>query len=276
MSGILERMAKRALGALPTVQPLTAPHIAPADRRLYPRPLDLETHLAMDAPASRTEPVHTLVQQAEDDWAQPEVGRRRTIEDIHVPRTLEDEEGPARVHDRGSQDRVQPLKPVPGERVAEGRANARTNVVTNWIVSEKPAQKPERIDIGLHQAAEFGKPSMPMGTGENLVLDTQDDPGDVTAEIGKRSLTPNKREDSGWKDHTVLVPAQHFEQAATVSGRDRRQSVSPAPSVEQKTEIHVSIGTIELRAPRAETKPLAAPFQPRVTLEDFLRRKLEA
>jgi hypothetical protein len=42
---------------------------------------------------------------------------------------------------------------------------------------------------------------------------------------------------------------------------------------EQRTEIHISIGSIELRAPRTETRPKPAPFRPRVTLDEFLRRK---
>jgi hypothetical protein len=44
-------------------------------------------------------------------------------------------------------------------------------------------------------------------------------------------------------------------------------------SAEPKTEIHISIGSIELRAPRTETRPQPAPFRPRVTLDDFLNRK---
>jgi hypothetical protein len=48
-----------------------------------------------------------------------------------------------------------------------------------------------------------------------------------------------------------------------------------AEAAEEKTEIHISIGSIELRAPRAEPRPQAVPFRPRVTLDDFLRRGQE-
>jgi len=45
---------------------------------------------------------------------------------------------------------------------------------------------------------------------------------------------------------------------------------------DQKTEIHISIGSIELRAAPAEAKPPApAPFRPRVSLQDFLTRTPE-
>jgi hypothetical protein len=73
-----------------------------------------------------------------------------------------------------------------------------------------------------------------------------------------------EREDPRPKDHTIPV---------ATSGGDRRRSVAPALPVEQKTEIHISIGSIELRGPREEAKLSARPFQPRVTLEDFLRRR---
>lgn len=39
-----------------------------------------------------------------------------------------------------------------------------------------------------------------------------------------------------------------------------------------QTEIHISIGSIELRPPRAEAKT-QQPFRPRVSLDEFLKRK---
>ncbi len=56
----------------------------------------------------------------------------------------------------------------------------------------------------------------------------------------------------------------------------QRSAESPselhAPA-EERTEIHISIGSIELRAPRTESGPKPAPFKPRVTLDEFLRGK---
>jgi hypothetical protein len=46
-----------------------------------------------------------------------------------------------------------------------------------------------------------------------------------------------------------------------------------SPAAEERTEIHISIGSVELRAPRMEAKPRPAAFKPRVTLEEFLRRR---
>jgi hypothetical protein len=50
-----------------------------------------------------------------------------------------------------------------------------------------------------------------------------------------------------------------------------RTGVEPA---EDQTEVHISIGSIELRAPRSEPRQ-AAPSRPRVTLDEFLRRGRE-
>lgn len=47
------------------------------------------------------------------------------------------------------------------------------------------------------------------------------------------------------------------------------------PPVE-RTEINISIGTIELRGPRAEAKTPMPAFRPRVSLDEFLRRGQES
>ena len=61
---------------------------------------------------------------------------------------------------------------------------------------------------------------------------------------------------------------------------EQRSAESPselhAAPAEERTEIHISIGSIELRAPRTEVRPKPAPFKPRVTLDAFLRGKPEA
>ncbi|MGA7314744.1 MAG: hypothetical protein WBX22_12315 [Silvibacterium sp.] len=58
---------------------------------------------------------------------------------------------------------------------------------------------------------------------------------------------------------------------------ERRSAESPsqlhAAPAEERTEIHISIGSIELRAPRIEAGPKPAPFKPHVTLDEFLRGK---
>lgn len=63
------------------------------------------------------------------------------------------------------------------------------------------------------------------------------------------------------------------EQRATREQRQERAETKQ--QAERGSEIRISIGTIELRAPRAENKPAAPAFRPRVSLDDFLHRKPE-
>jgi hypothetical protein len=55
----------------------------------------------------------------------------------------------------------------------------------------------------------------------------------------------------------------------------RNESGDAASAVEaaEHTEIHITIGSVELRAPRVAPAPPKAPaFRPRVTLDEFLKR----
>jgi hypothetical protein len=73
------------------------------------------------------------------------------------------------------------------------------------------------------------------------------------------AMRPRQQEDapgSARKDEPI---------GASESRREQR--------TEPRTEVHISIGTIELRASRAEARPQPAPFNPRVTLSDFLGRR---
>jgi len=48
-----------------------------------------------------------------------------------------------------------------------------------------------------------------------------------------------------------------------------------APPAE-RTEINISIGTIELRGPKTETRAPVPAYRPRVSLDEFLRRGQES
>jgi hypothetical protein len=67
---------------------------------------------------------------------------------------------------------------------------------------------------------------------------------------------------------------------ATFRQRPRRAAAAKQPneaaSTDEKTEIQITIGNIELRSARTEPRPQPAPFRPRVTLDEFLRRRPEA
>jgi hypothetical protein len=287
MSGILERMAKRTLGALPSVEPLAATRFAPADRGSPERPLELDTHLELeiDAPASRTDPTPirsvrvrqaetdpqlpglrtrptlTRIQQAEDNWGPPSLEHREEREDIPALSTLETAKAPARADVRESQDRIQPLTPIAGDRAVELKSLTKINLVTAPLVSEEPAREPEWTAGDLRRATESAKPGTPVTARERF------------AEIGVRRPPPMERDDPRPKDHAAPLVVKRTEPVAKAPGNDLRGSVASAPSLEQKTEIHISIGSIELRAPREEAKPSATPFRPRLSLGEFLRRE---
>jgi hypothetical protein len=75
--------------------------------------------------------------------------------------------------------------------------------------------------------------------------------------------------DSPKSSRSVATPPLPIDRQTT------QREPRPAQPAEEKTEIHISIGSIELRAPRVEPSPQPAPFRPRVTLDDFLRRGQE-
>jgi hypothetical protein len=137
-------------------------------------------------------------------------------------------------------------------------------------VDEKHSQPPERRDksapeervlTSLYPLVEpgdlAGKPT------ENHAMAKAD---------AENQILANRRE-SEQEVHPASSLSPRLPEGRRARGEYRSE---PPQRLEQKTEIYISIGSIELRAPRAETKPAAAPFRPRVTLEDFLRRKPEA
>jgi len=97
--------------------------------------------------------------------------------------------------------------------------------------------------------------------------------------MGERRMatTWNVDDDS---DRTWSVGESQPVQARPFARGTRHRTGSkphPAPEPETepppRTEIHVSIGTIELRSAKPEPRPVAPAFRPRVSLEDFLGRR---
>jgi len=94
-----------------------------------------------------------------------------------------------------------------------------------------------------------------------------------------RGATPPKRSEIELEAKPAsLRLREHAEPQMTESVPPAPHAAAPgipaaAPVIEtgEHTEIHISIGSIELRAPRTEEK--ASPFRPRVTLAEFLRRR---
>ncbi len=104
---------------------------------------------------------------------------------------------------------------------------------------------------------ERGAPQLVDGAGRTE-LDSGDD-----ADTRPRSAAGSRERRQPQEDRVV---APQSGRAATLEG-------SGDPRSEPRTEIHISIGSVELRAPRLEARRQPAPFRPRVTLDDFLGRR---
>lgn len=259
MSGVLERMAKRALGALPTVQPLTAPLYASPARGLRDSIFDLETNLEIEAPAPRRHrPSRT--QQTQRN---PELhDHPQNPDSSRMPAP------PVRGETRRAHGRVEDATPSSDESREEPRTEARKRAETEQVVKSDPVE-PE------HSAASFLTSKESSTRVSRMDLDKEpaiDDADAIVSEIEARKTDLDDRNSLARVDGPLPAPPELARQAMPAPIA-RRESATP---IDQKTEIHISIGSIELRAPRSEAKPVATPFRPRVTLEDFLRRKPEA
>ena len=84
-------------------------------------------------------------------------------------------------------------------------------------------------------------------------------------------------------EKVLTKPEESIRTRANVDGRAATQDTpaarneagvaGSATDAAEHTEIHITIGSVELRAPRiAPAPPKAPPFRPRVTLDEFLKR----
>ncbi len=248
MSGVLDRMAKRALGALPTVQPLMAPRYAQMREEPSRAAAELERSVEIEAE------VPVRMNEARDDTRRPEIGEFARREDRpgtakESVRGLEaripaEQQGhasaqPAAQRELGTRQDRESI-PAGAERVAE--PEQRFKSAGRWPESASPTSGKDRSSgDGAEGLTALGKDELRRGTAN---------PGQSRGEqkIAGFSALPARR-----------------------SGQERKRQA--APPAEEKTEINISIGSIEMRAPRVEQRPQSAPFRPRVTLDEFLRRK---
>jgi len=311
MSGILDRMAKRALGALPAVQPLTAPRYAPSAPGLREPAFAPETALETEGPAAvrGTESKPRGRQDARDDEVQQRREHRPNSErnaDLEQRTLLEDAGAPI-AHDpqlqiihaqtRSAQPEIEPLMRASEKRGAGERAResapaqtASADAGARPIEEVKPTR--ERNGNRLARPAEIMPRPAPMERRKASIVEAaRDESAERRSEI---SVAPRKEERAVSRQEQPIAPKSEERPgeipAAAALLRNRKvadtpytrsrelpaNARQPAAPAEEKTEIHISIGSIELRAPRPEPRPQPAPFRPRVTLDEFLRRKPEA
>ncbi len=281
-------MAKRALGALPTVEPRSAPLFAPSTAGLA-------------SAESRDSGIQEVFAETENSSNGAANSRRKNQ---RLP--LEESE---RRSMRDENPELQPMR----ERF---RQTALEHLSADRAISEREVSRPSSRKVEAHQEVNSQREREP----ERKVFSLEVQKG--TAMRGNRTEETETAESQGAAVQTRAVKAKVAdaersdslrESIATSTKTERNAKIEPASiddvampptarsnamrqqqseqrsaarnetkasvpdaHAEQKTEIHISIGSIELRAPRVEARPQAAPFRPRVTLDDFLRRKPEA
>jgi hypothetical protein len=292
MSGVLKRMAKQAMGTLPTVQPLTPPHFAPHGGGLRQTAFEHETNAEVDVPAPFSSPVPA---------PRPELSPRESRE---TGRDAAEGIGdlPAQSAQGSTtqpREPIQPREPMPPrepmqppriatrrETAQEERPAGRVEPMTS-VWEGKPGRSEDAIEAEKPARSKSSEPELEIGA--QSLARTEERPA---AQIRPRPDPFAPQEHSKTKSSREGAEiVRDVESKARISRERKEQAIETRPSqraafakrtepvaapTEQRTEIHISIGSIELRAPRVEAKPQAAPFRPRVTLDDFLRRKPEA
>ena len=292
MSGILNRMAKRALGTLPAVEPRSAPRFAPStfgSATAETSVADMQEVFA-EPGNSRNDPVSSQQKNPRLPTEQSEwqSAPRETFELQRM---------------RETSQQTTPRSPNVNDALPErevGRRNSR-NLDAHRKTKSPQSVETDNTSVEVQKSVSKNGSSLEeTWTLEALMPSAQKQTvqSEFVPTEGNNAIAAEKSHTPGG---SVALPS-HFERIvekdsvnealvappASRSGAMHRQKSEQrteaakdvsAPmlesSSEPKTEIHISIGSIELRAPRTEVRPQAAPFRPRVTLEEFLRRKPE-
>lgn len=316
MSGVLERMAKRVLGALPTVQPLAAQQFASPQSGLHESGGLQETILEVDTMMHPRERTQHTTQQAQKDqdridkndelddysWIPPKVKAEETKTQDASMQKMEMQESEAadfstpkmekrksklqeiltqttREHEYRRQDhtpdQIQPRESVrPFEQTVQGKPESedRETLHQAKVNAKKTMWEPEQRGDHAAQSTKVEAPEEQEFKPRALMIDRRAESDSQSAE--NKSVKAEVAIESAPRREKKIVPvAQQGNSPVVPLPQTISQQTRPA---EQKTEIHISIGSIELRAPRQEARSQPAPFQPRVTLEQFLHRKPEA
>ena len=276
MSGVLDRMVKQARGVLPTVQPLAVPRYAPASGARRGILAETEAPAEAGENSRRQNPRPRDPRQFE---ARENVDQRSQAENEDVLYARESSQPPMRARMEGRRSRSR-------SQDSDARADKGQSRETD------PHSETATLDaVGPRQPDETGRQTQRLAAGEERI-EAREHEEDTSTTAESRALKSDEV-DAESAARTTPAPltlmertelAMEVRNAARIEGnrqgpaeQNRPAQVGPPqPPAEQRTEINISIGSIELRAPRVEARPRQAPFRPQVTLDDFLRRKPEA
>jgi hypothetical protein len=254
MSGVLDRMVQRARGELPAVEPLV-----PAQRT------------ALGARAGFA--VENVERDVTGDNPQ-RLRERPPLRRMSQPDRMAEAYGASSV--AGSAEKGQPADWL-GTHASEDPHAEQPH-------GETDSGSPEgRIAIPRVGAASRTKRSRDDASGEHEarrvveaeMVSRDRGLGPQEAEIHQAALAESETAGEGAGRRGEMPKTTDREQHQPFQAELRAPELAvhaEAPVIEtgEHTEIHISIGSIELHAPRPEAK--APPFRPRVTLDEFLRR----
>jgi hypothetical protein len=281
-------MAQRALGTLPAVRPPMAPRYTETSRppsAEHEMTAEIETVAPIAARKN-----NARKQQAVDGDREAQVqqdipiGGRKILHSSTTPKRLQN--APAQeMQVSAPADRDEQQLPLIG-RVAQPAVERGRQFVAEHPEAARP--EAERVDAETRpaedahrsQAAPVAKATPHLDRMEPQRDDANAEPTREPRESSESASAlvpksaPSRPEIAGNSDspksiRSLAPPPLQIDRRTTL--REPR----PEPLAEERTEIHISIGSIELRAPHVESRPQAAPFRPRVTLDDFLRRGQE-
>jgi hypothetical protein len=235
MSGVLDRMVQRSRGRLPAIEPLVRAQQTAAAAL----PLMVEEAAAA---ASRGRTVASAGQERalREESAGPLQG--------DVRRDAAQTKDATRRDSRRSE--VLEVSGVKGASEAEDTPAAK---VADRDDSKRVRQEPA---VELPEAAQESEEQRQSPT-----------------EMRVEKIAAKLEEAAGESVPTKAKVDNRAETQETPAIRNKTGDAASAMDSAEHTEIHITIGSVELRAPRVAPAPPKAPaFRPRVTLDEFLKR----
>jgi hypothetical protein len=235
MSGVLDRMVQRSRGSLPAIEPLVRAQQTAAAAL----PLVVEQNAAT---GSRVRNVASA-------------GRKRALRDEFAGAARDD------VRRDAVQGRDEPRKDSRRSEALEA-ARVKRAAENEGTPLGKDADQDGRNRAQLEPVAELRD-----------VAQQSDEPRESLIEMRAARMPAKADEAAG---ESIRTEAEVEPRAATPAISPARNEVADAASATdsaEHTEIHITIGSVELRAPRVAPAPPKPPaFRPRVTLDEFLKR----
>jgi hypothetical protein len=106
------------------------------------------------------------------------------------------------------------------------------------------------------------------------VAHSNEEPHDLSIELRTEKLTTESEGATGQSVRRGAMVDQRAPTPDLSAARKQADVAASANDEPEHTDIHITIGSVELRAPRvAPVAPKVPPFRPLVTLDEFLKRE---